>query len=86
MKAIKFQVPGADAQETEKKGFEFFVQELFIQNATFFKIGNVMYVVNDKRHKGLQSLLDFINVEPKSVTSLGEVELECDIQQKVKLL
>lgn len=86
MKAIKFQVPGVDAQETAKKGFELFVQELFIQNATFFKIGNVMYVVNDKGNKGLQSLLDFINVEPKSVTSLGEVELVCDIQQKVKLL
>lgn len=86
MKAIKFQVPGVDAQETAKKRFEFFVQELFMQDVTFFKIGNVMYVVNDKGNGGLQSLLNFINVEPKSDTSLGEVELECDIQQKVKLL
>lgn len=86
MKAIKFQVPSVDAQETAKKGFEFFVQELFMQDVTFFKIGHVLYVVNDKGNKGLQSLLDFINIEPKSVTSFGEVELECDIQQKVKLL
>lgn len=88
MKAIKYSIPelAKDGQMNCNKGLDFLLHELCVQRATFFVIGKSLYVVDDKSNKGLQSLFEFINVDPKDVESTGVVELECDIQQKVKLL
>lgn len=53
----------------------FLMKELIVNNATFLGIGNVVYVVDDKKNEGLKSLIESEIEDGDAIKIKGKIKL-----------